>query len=121
MNDGSFGKELFVVVVVAVDVVHVVHVVHVVFVVDVVHVVVAVVAVVVVVAVVHAVDVVHTVFVVVVDHFLWQLRFSHLWFRVFKQGLKSSQKNNLAPSLLSHALLSLAAFLFLGTRELLVS
>ena len=118
MNDGSFGKELFVavVVVVAVDVVHVV-----VVPVDVVHVVVAVVAVVVVVAVVHAVDVVHIVVAVVVDHFLWQLRFSHLWFRVFKQGLKSSQKTNLAPSLLSHSLLSLAAFLFLGTRELLVS
>ena len=80
-----------------------------------------VVVVVVVVAVVHVVDVVHIVFVVVVDHFLWQLRFSHLWFRVFKQGLKSSQKTNLAPSLLSHSLLSLAAFLFLGTRELLVS
>ena len=119
MNDGSFGKELFVavVVVVAVDVVHVV-----VVPVDVVHVVVAVVAVVVVVAVVHAVDVVHIVVAVVVDHFLWQLRFSHLWFRVFKQeGLKSSQKTNLAPSLLYPALLSLAAFWFSTTRELLVS
>ena len=103
MNDGSFGKELFVavVVVVAVDVVHVV------------------VVVVVFVAVVHVVDVVHIVFVVVVDHFLWQLRFSHLWFLVFKQGLKSSQKTNLAPSLLSPALLSLAAFWFSTTRELL--